>query len=56
MSHWCKDHPRYEGQNRKPGSGCKRCWELYFLRNPEEKQEVMDTYEELAKMKEKFHV
>lgn len=34
MSDWCKHHPKYEAK-RKPGSVCGRCWELWFLRNPE---------------------
>lgn len=50
MSHYCKSHPRYEAK-RKSGSTCRACWKLYFLKNSEEKQEVLDTYEELAKMK-----
>lgn len=54
MSHWCKSHPRYEAK-RKPRSTCEDCWKLYFLKNPDEKQEVLDTYEELAKMKGDFY-
>lgn len=54
MSNWCQSHPRYEAK-QKPGSTCGDCWKLYFLKNPEEKQEVIDTYEELSKIKEDFH-
>ena len=54
MSHWCEQHPKYSAK-RKPGSLCGKCWALFFLKNPEEKQEVLDTYEELATMKEDYH-
>lgn len=50
---WCQQHPRYEAK-RKPNSLCGRCWSLFFLKNPEEKEAVKDTYVELSKMKEDF--
>lgn len=53
MGHYCKEHPRYEAK-RKPGSICGRCWELYFLRNPEEKRVAIESYAELEKMREDF--
>lgn len=54
MSDWCPTHKNYSAK-RKPGSTCGACWRLYFLKNPEERQEVIDTYEDLAKMKGDFN-
>lgn len=38
MSDYCKAHPRYSAK-RPPNSLCGRCFELYFLRNPELKHD-----------------
>ena len=51
MSHYCKEHPRYEGK-RTPGSICKLCWKLYFIRNPEDKPRLLDTYRDCEKLRE----
>lgn len=53
MMYWCKEHPRYSAK-RKPGSLCGRCWALWFLRNPEERTIVQESYEDLSKMREDF--
>lgn len=45
MSHWCATHPRYSAK-RQPNSLCGDCWKLWFLRNPEEKERLTDTYRE----------
>lgn len=50
MSDWCKLHPKY-GAKRRPVTQCSRCWKLYFLKNPEEKQEVFDADPELGTRK-----
>jgi len=34
MSHFCKDHPRYEAK-REPKALCGDCYRLWFLKNPE---------------------
>lgn len=46
---WCSEHPRYEAK-RKPNSLCGRCWELYFIKNPEDRHPVEErrTQEEVA--------
>lgn len=53
MMAWCKTHPRCSAK-RMPNSLCGRCFQLYFLKNPEEKTVVLETYEELSKMKDDF--
>lgn len=53
MGDWCQSHPRYSAK-RRPGSTCGRCWQLFFRKNPEEKTDVRESYDELAKMKENF--
>lgn len=36
--HWCEEHPRYEAK-REPNSLCGRCYELWYLRCPERKED-----------------
>lgn len=36
MSHWCPTHIQYEAQT-SPETACPRCWELYYLKCPEDK-------------------
>lgn len=50
MSHWCKHHPRYEAK-RTPKALCGDCWQLYFLRHPENKPHFIDTYRDLDKLR-----
>lgn len=38
MSDWCQSHPTYSAK-RPPNSLCGRCFQLYFLRNPELKHD-----------------
>lgn len=54
MSEWCAEHPRYSAK-RRPNSLCGRCWQLWFFRNPEDRQEIRETYSELEKMAEDFN-
>ena len=35
MADYCKAHPRYSAK-RPPKSLCGKCFELWFLRNPED--------------------
>ena len=51
MSHWCNQHPRYAAK-RTPGSLCGECWRLYFLKNPEEKGRLKETYQEAERLRE----
>lgn len=51
MSHWCKQHPRYAAK-RTPGSVCGDCWALFFLKNPEEKDRLKETYQEAERLRE----
>lgn len=53
MMHWCKEHPRYEAK-RRPGSLCGKCWQLWFMRNPEQKVVAQESYVELSKMREDY--
>lgn len=53
MSDWCVSHPKYSAK-RKPNSLCGRCWALWFIRNPEEKIELHETYSELRQMAGEF--
>lgn len=39
MMDWCASHPKYEAK-RKPNSLCGRCWALYFIKNPEDRNPV----------------
>jgi len=55
MSNWCQTHPKYSAK-RAPRSLCGDCWRLYFLKNPEEKTVVLETYTELEKMKDDFQL
>ena len=45
MSHYCKEHPRYEAK-REPSGLCGKCWALYFYKNPESKEGLMRVYRE----------
>ncbi|MDH5667851.1 MAG: hypothetical protein OEY86_07570 [Nitrospira sp.] len=51
MSDWCKEHPRYSAK-RTPNSVCGRCWVLYFIKNPEEKDRLRETYREAEGLRE----
>ena len=45
MSHYCKDHPKYEAK-REPYGSCRLCWKLWFYRNPEAKEVLQREYRE----------
>ena len=45
MSHFCKEHPKYEAK-REPSGLCGKCWALYFYKNPESKEGLMRVYRE----------
>jgi hypothetical protein len=47
---WCKTHPRYSAK-REPFGLCKRCWSLYFYKNPEAKEVLQRTYREAEALK-----
>lgn len=53
MADYCKSHPRYSAK-RMPKSLCGKCFELYFLAHPEDKQRVVETYTDLAKLQDDF--
>lgn len=50
MSHFCKEHPRYEAK-REPSGLCGACWRLYFYKNPEAKEGLMRVYREAEGLK-----
>ena len=45
MSHYCGEHPRYEGK-REPSGSCRLCWKLYMYANPEAKEVLQREYRE----------
>ena len=40
MADWCKTHPTYSAK-RPPKSLCGKCFELYFLKNPEDSRNTL---------------
>jgi len=50
MSDWCKSHPRYSAK-KMPNSLCGKCFQLYFLKNPEVKPRLEETYADLEKVR-----
>lgn len=54
MADWCGEHPRYSAK-RKPNSLCGKCWALWFIRNPEFKVEMQETYGELSRLANDFN-
>lgn len=53
MSHWCKQHPRYAAK-RMPNSLCRKCFLLFFLKNPEDKDRLREQYVEAEKLREAY--
>lgn len=45
MSHYCREHPKYEAK-REPSGLCKVCWRLYAYSHPEAMEVLKREYKE----------
>ena len=51
MSHYCKDHPKYEAKREPSDESCHRCWQLYNYAHPEAKEVLQREYREAEELK-----